>query len=193
MAHAQTHQIDREARWCRQGHKSGVLWFTGLSGAGKSSLAVGLERILFDQDMRVFVLDGDNLRHGLNGDLGFSDADRQENIRRVTEVAEGFSRSGTIVITAFISPFRIDRDNARRVIGEQFHEVFIDAGLEICEARDPKGLYAKARAGEISNFTGISSPYEAPLNPELEVDTGAEDFDACLERLRKYAISAFHL
>ena len=193
MAHVQTHQIDREARWCRQGHKSGVLWFTGLSGAGKSSLAVGLERILFDQDMRVFVLDGDNLRHGLNGDLGFSDADRQENIRRVTEVAEGLSGSGTIVITAFISPFRTDRDNARRVIGEQFHEVFIDAGLEICEARDPKGLYAKARAGEISNFTGISSPYEAPLNPELEVDTGAEDFDVCLERLRKYAISVFHL
>ena len=167
------------------------MWFTGLSGAGKSTLAVSLERRLYDQGMRVFVLDGDNLRHGLNGDLGFSDADRQENIRRVTEVAAAFAEAGNIVITAFISPFRADRDNARRVIGEDFHEVHVYADLAICEERDPKGLYAKARAGEISDFTGISSPYEEPVNPDLYVDTGAADADSCVDRLSRYASDVF--
>lgn len=169
------------------------MWFTGLSGAGKSSLAVGLERVLFDRGMRVFVLDGDNLRHGLNGDLGFSDAARSENIRRVTEVAAAFAAAGNIVITAFISPFRADRENARRVIGGHFHEVFIDAALEVCEARDPKGLYARARTGEIAEFTGVSSPYERPKAADITVDTGVEDFDACMARLSAYAADAFRL
>ena len=184
-------QIDPEARWSRQGHTSGVIWLTGLSGAGKSSLAVGLERVLFDQGMRVVVLDGDNLRHGLTGDLGFSDTDRHENIRRITETAAAFIVSGAVVITAFISPFRADRETARGKIGERFHEVFIQADLEVCEARDPKGLYARARSGEIANFTGISSPYEMPLNPNLVLNTGDEDFDACLAQLRDYALIAF--
>jgi len=183
--------IDRPARWRRQGHRSGVLWFTGLSGAGKSSLAVEVERELFNRGMRAFVLDGDNLRHGLNGDLGFSDADRQENIRRVTEVAALFADAGFVVVTAFISPFRSDRDAARHAIGDGFHEAHIHADLAVCEARDPKGLYAKARAGEIADFTGISSPYEAPLAPEITVDTGKQDFDTCVRHLVDYAIRAF--
>ena len=184
-------QIDPEARWSRQGHTSGVIWLTGLSGAGKSTLAVGLERVLFDQGMRVVVLDGDNLRHGLTADLGFSDTDRHENIRRITETAAAFIVSGAVVITAFISPFRADRETARGKIGERFHEVFIQADLEVCEARDQKGLYAGARSGEIANFTGISSPYEMPLNPDLVLNTGDEDFDACLAQLRDYALIAF--
>ncbi len=183
--------IAPKARWIRQGHKSGVLWLTGLSGAGKSALAVGLERFLFDKGMRVFVLDGDNLRHGLTGDLGFSERDRHENIRRVTEVTAAFINSGSIVVTALISPFRADRDSARRKIGAQFHEVFVKADLEICEERDPKGLYAKARAGEIENFTGVSSPYEEPNNPELIINTGEEKFQSSLERLLDYALIAF--
>ena len=187
------HQIGHAARWKRQGHRGGVLWFTGLSGAGKSSLAVGLERQLFARDMRVFVLDGDNLRHGLNGDLGFSDADRRENIRRVTQVAAAFSEAGNIVITAFISPFRIDREDARQAIGEGFYEAFIHADLSVCEQRDPKGLYAKARAGEISDFTGISSPYETPANADITVDTGRMDFDACLSHLSDFDVAAFRL
>lgn len=191
MQEPQVHTVTGQQRWNRQGHRSGVMWFTGLSGAGKSTLAVALERRLFDRGMRVFVLDGDNLRHGLNGDLGFSDADRQENIRRVTEVAAAFAEAGNIVITAFISPFRMDRDNARQVIGENFHEIHIYADLEVCEGRDPKGLYAKARAGEISDFTGISSPYEVPINPELLVDTGAVDIENCVDKLVHYAFNAF--
>jgi len=185
------HQVGADARQGRYGHRSGVLWFTGLSGAGKSTLAVGLERRLFDKGMRVFVLDGDNLRHGLNGDLGFSDADRQENIRRVTEVAAAFAEAGRLVITAFISPFRADRHAARKVIGEGFHEVHIAASLDVCEARDPKGLYARARAGEIKDFTGVSSPYEAPESPEIALDTGAENFESSLDRLEAYALKAF--
>ena len=184
-------QIDLEARWFRQGHANGVIWLTGLSGAGKSALAVGLERVLFDQGMRVVVLDGDNLRHGLTGDLGFSDMDRRENIRRITETAVAFIASGAVVITAFISPFRADREAARVKLGKQFHEIFIQADIEVCEARDPKGLYARARSGEIANFTGVSSPYEVPLNPELVLNTGDEDFDACLAQLRDYALTAF--
>ncbi len=190
---AMRHLVGREARWQRQRHRAGVLWFTGLSGAGKSSLAVGLERRLFDRGMRVFVLDGDNLRHGLNGDLGFSDADRTENIRRVTEAAAAFAEAGYVVISAFISPFRADRAAARAVIGKGFHEVYIDAALAVCEARDPKGLYARARKGEIKDFTGISSPYEAPEAPELTVAAGANDFESCLAGLEDYAVKAFRL
>jgi bifunctional enzyme CysN/CysC len=190
---AMTHLVGPAERWAQQGHRSGVIWFTGLSGAGKSSLAVGLERRLFDAGMRVFVLDGDNLRHGLNGDLGFSDADRRENIRRVTEVAAAFAEAGCVVITAFISPFRDDRRRAREIIGEGFHEVHIAAPLAVCEARDPKGLYARARKGEIKDFTGISSPYEAPEAPELVIDTDAGDLDECIDQLATYATGAFRL
>lgn len=175
----------------RHGHGGGVLWFTGLSGAGKSTLATGLEKILYAKGHQVFVLDGDNLRHGLNGDLGFSAADRQENIRRVTEVAVLFAKAGTIVISAFISPFQADRENARRVIGEGFHEIFLDAGLDVCEARDPKGLYKKARAGEIQEFTGISSPYERPHAPAMTLDTGTLPPETCLEELEAYVEKTF--
>ncbi|MBM10323.1 MAG: adenylyl-sulfate kinase [Magnetovibrio sp.] len=187
----QLYNIAPKARWIRQGHKSGVLWLTGLSGAGKSALAVGLERFLFDKGMRVFALDGDNLRHGLTGDLGFSHKDRHENIRRLAEVAAAFVDSGFIVVTAFISPFRVDRDNARRKLGGQFHEIFVKADLNVCEERDPKGLYARARAGEIKNFTGISSPYEEPYCPELILNTGEEEFESSLARLLDYALIAF--
>ena len=179
------------ARARRTGHQSGVLWFTGLSGSGKSTLAIRLEQALFAEDFHVFILDGDNLRHGLNGDLGFSDKDRKENIRRVTEVAATFAEAGMVVITAFISPFRADRKRAQNTLGPKFHEIFVDARLEVCEARDPKGLYKKARAGLIPDFTGISSPYERPENPVLSLDTGTMSIDDCVVVLRDYAVRAF--
>lgn len=147
-----------------------TIWLTGLSAAGKSTLAFGLERELHQTGHACYVLDGDNVRHGMNSDLGFSIADRAENIRRIAEVAKLMNDAGLIVITAFISPFRADRDNARAIIGDGvFKEVFVDAGLPACEARDHKGLYKKARTGQISEFTGISSPYEPPTNPELTI------------------------
>jgi adenylyl-sulfate kinase len=147
-----------------------TIWLTGLSAAGKSTLAFGLERQLIEAGHPCYVLDGDNVRHGLNSNLGFTADDRSENIRRVAEVAKLMNDAGLIVITAFISPFRVDRDRAREIIGDGvFQEVFVDAGIHACEQRDPKGLYKKARAGQISEFTGISSPYEAPLNPDLVI------------------------
>lgn len=193
MPAAETPQsrVTPEARARRHGHQGGVLWFTGLSGSGKSTLATALEQALFERDCQVFVLDGDNLRHGLNGDLGFSDADRQENIRRVTEVAGAFVDAGMVVVTAFISPFRADREAAKRSLGAGFHEVFVDASLAVCERRDPKGLYRKARAGEIAEFTGISSPYETPDSPALRLDTGAAGVEDCVGELVAYAERAF--
>ncbi|HZD70754.1 MAG TPA: adenylyl-sulfate kinase, partial [Actinomycetes bacterium] len=167
------HSVSDEAREKRNGHRGGVLWFTGLSGAGKSTVAVAVEQRLFNLGYQVYVLDGDNVRHGLNGDLGFSPEDRAENIRRVGEVAALMARAGFLVITSFISPYRSDRDRARSAAGERFHEIFIHADLAVCEQRDPKGLYARARSGEIPEFTGISAPYEAPARPELVVDTGS--------------------
>ncbi len=175
----------------RDGHLGGVMWFTGLSGSGKSTLAAALEQRLFEAGYHVGALDGDNLRHGLSSDLGFSDDDRAENIRRVGEVAALFAAGGMVVVTAFISPFQADRRLARRAAGDGFHEIFLDPGLEVCERRDPKGLYKKARAGEIAEFTGISSPYEEPQSPELVIDTGVLDVDECLERLVEYANRAF--
>ncbi len=166
------HEISIEARTKRNGHDGGVVWLTGLSGAGKSTLAVGLERQLFELGYQVYVLDGDNIRHGLCADLGFSPEDRTENIRRIGEVARLFVDSGTLVLTAFISPYRADRAAARALMGGAFVEVHVDPGLAVAEARDPKGLYKRARAGEISNFTGVSAPYEDPESPELHVDTG---------------------
>ena len=176
--------VDRAARAQQRGHRSAILWFTGLSGAGKSTLANAVNQALFERGLATYVLDGDNVRHGLCKDLGFSDADREENIRRIGEVAKLFLDSGVIVLTAFVSPFRADRDKARALVDEgDFIEVFCSADLGVCEERDTKGLYAKARAGEIKEFTGISSPYEAPEKPELSVDTGAAALEACVDQV----------
>ncbi|MDR6123648.1 adenylylsulfate kinase [Bacillus sp. SLBN-46] len=166
--HAAT--ITKEDRRLKKGHGSCVLWFTGLSGSGKSTIANAVSSELFRQGITEYVLDGDNIRHGLNKDLGFSDHDRTENIRRIGEVAKLFVDSGALVTTAFISPFRSDRDQVRELFQEgEFIEVFIDCPLEECERRDPKQLYVKARRGEIKDFTGINSPYEAPERPEITV------------------------
>jgi len=165
------HAVEIDERIAANGHRGGVLWLTGLSGSGKSTLAMALERHLFDRGRQVYVLDGDNVRQGLNRDLGFGPEDRSENIRRIAEVAALFADAGFIVITAFISPYREDRARARDAIGDGFHEVFVRAGLDTCEQRDPKGLYVKAREGKIPEFTGISAPYEEPEAPGLVVDT----------------------
>ena len=168
--------VDRAARADKRGHRSAILWFTGLSGSGKSTLANAVNAALFERGLSTYVLDGDNVRHGLCKDLGFSDADREENIRRIGEVAKLFLDAGVIVLTAFVSPFRADRDKARDLVeAGDFFEIFCAADLDVCESRDPKGLYAKARSGAIKEFTGISSPYEAPDTPELKIDTGAQD------------------
>ena len=185
--------ISDEARAFRNGHKGGVLWFTGLSGAGKSTLAVALEKRLFEKGYNVYVLDGDNVRHGLNANLSFSPEDRAENIRRVGEVAALFERAGMIAITSFISPYRSDRDRAREAAGSGFHEIHVKADVATCEARDPKGLYKKARTGEIKEFTGISAPYEAPDTPELVIDTAASSVEECVERLVNYVESKFRV
>jgi adenylyl-sulfate kinase len=159
-------------RETRNGHQGRVVWLTGLSGAGKSSIATELERELFNMGRQVYVLDGDNIRHGLGSDLGFSPKDRTENIRRIGEVAKLFADAGVICITAFISPYRADRDLVRRIMAEgRFIEVYVNAPLEVCEQRDPKGLYVKARAQEIKEFTGVSAPYEEPANPEIALHT----------------------
>ncbi len=176
--------VTREARAHQRGHRSAILWFTGLSGAGKSTLANAVNSALFEQGLTCYVLDGDNIRHGLCTDLGFADADREENIRRIGEVAKLFLDAGVVVLTAFVSPFKADRDKVRALVSEgDFIEIFCDAGLEVCEQRDTKGLYAKARAGEIKHFTGISSPYEAPDHCELRVQTGAASLDDCVAQV----------
>lgn len=177
-------QVDREQQ---AGHKSVILWFTGLSGAGKSTLAHAVEKALFDNGCRSFVFDGDNVRHGLCADLGFSAKDRQENIRRIGEMSKLFLESGVIALTAFISPFQADRDRVRNLVkSDEFIEIYCKASLDVCEQRDVKGLYAKARRGEIKNFTGVSSPYEPPLSPELALDTGADSLDVCVKKVLSY-------
>ena len=174
--------VDRAARAARRGHRSAILWFTGLSGAGKSTLANAVNQALFERGLSTYVLDGDNIRHGLCKDLGFSDADREENIRRIGEVSKLFLDAGVIVLTAFVSPFRADRDKARDLVESgDFIEIHCAADLAVCESRDPKGLYAKARAGQIKEFTGISSPYEAPENAELAIDTGSQDLSESVD------------
>lgn len=163
------------------GHESATIWLTGLSGAGKSTVAFALEQALLETGRACYVLDGDNIRHGLNRDLGFSPEARTENIRRIAEVARLFNDAGLMVITAFISPYRADRAMAREIIGaDKFVEVHVATDLSTCEQRDPKGLYAKARAGQIAEFTGISAPYEAPLQPELALDTAQLSVEACV-------------
>jgi adenylylsulfate kinase len=170
-------QTDREQLLNQKGC---VIWFTGLSGSGKSTLALEVESKLYQRGHLTYVLDGDNVRHGLNKNLGFSPEDREENIRRIGEVAKLFADAGVIGMTAFISPYRADRDNARDLLDEgRFVEVFVDCPLEVCEARDTKGLYEKARAGEIKEFTGISAPYEAPPHPELTVNTSDQSLEEC--------------
>ncbi|MBR0601370.1 adenylyl-sulfate kinase [Bacillus safensis] len=171
----------------KNNHKSGIIWLTGLSGSGKSTIANAAARELFEQGYQVTVLDGDNVRHGLNKDLGFSDDDRKENIRRIGEVAKLFVEQGTIVITAFISPFQEDRHIVRQLVEDgEFHEVFVKCDLNVCEERDPKGLYKKARNGEIPFFTGIDSPYEEPAAPELVLDTGELSREESKHRLVDY-------
>lgn len=170
--------VSRQYREQLAGHRSCVLWFTGLSGSGKSTLAHAVEEKLFDRGCRTFVLDGDNVRHGLCSDLGFGDEDRRENIRRIAEAAKLMVEAGVITMTAFISPFRDDRESARSLFPHgDFIEIYCNANLAICEARDVKGLYQKARKGEIKNYTGIDSPYESPQAPELVVDTGSLSLD----------------
>jgi bifunctional enzyme CysN/CysC len=185
------HRVPEEERWRHNGHRGGVLWMTGLSGAGKSTLAFSLEQYLFRKGYQVYVLDGDNIRHGLCSDLGFSPEDRVENIRRVGHAAGLFARAGFLVITAFISPYRSDRDRVRALAPEIFHEVHVDADLRTCEERDPKGLYAKARRGEIDDFTGVSAPYEPPVMAELRIDTTNHSVEDSVAILSDYIAKNF--
>ncbi len=179
--------VTRERREALNRHKSAILWFTGLSGSGKSTLAHSVEERLHQLGCRTFVFDGDNVRHGLCGDLGFSAEDRQENIRRIGEMSRLFIESGVIALTAFISPFRKDRQQVRSLVApEDFIEIYCKAPLHICEQRDVKGLYRRARAGEIQEFTGITSPYEEPENAELVVNTGEEPLEACIEQVLEF-------
>ena len=178
-------------RALRNGHRGGVVWLTGLSGSGKSALAREVERELFNGGRQVYVLDGDNIRHGLNSNLGFAPEDRVENIRRVSEVACLMADAGLVVITAFISPYRQDRRRAREIVlegGHEFVEVFVDAPIEVCEKRDVKGLYSRARAGEIAEFTGISAPYETPENPEIALRTDRETLQESVARVLEFVI-----
>ncbi|HCY54943.1 MAG TPA: adenylyl-sulfate kinase, partial [Oceanicaulis sp.] len=182
--HTHAMYVDMSRRAAMKGQKPGVLWFTGLSGAGKSTIANLVERKLAEGGRHTYSLDGDNVRHGLNRDLGFTDADRVENIRRIGEVARLFVDAGLIVTCSFISPFRAERQMVREMLEEgRFIEVFVDAPLELCMQRDPKGLYKKAKAGEIRNFTGFDSPYEAPETPELHLRTGEMSADEAAEQV----------
>ncbi len=166
------HTVTRENRQKLNGHRGAVLWFTGLSGCGKSTIANAVDQLLHEQGVHTFVLDGDNIRKGLNKNLGFTPEDRTENIRRIGEVAKLFADAATIVSTAFISPYKSDRDMVRALLPQgEFIEIMVQASLDTCESRDPKGLYKKARAGEIKDFTGISAPYEAPVSPEILLDS----------------------
>ncbi|ABB15929.1 adenylyl-sulfate kinase [Carboxydothermus hydrogenoformans] len=180
-------KITAEDREKLLGQKGVVIWLTGLSGSGKSTIARELEAVLYRQGKLAYVLDGDNIRMGLNKDLGFSEKDRQENIRRIGEVAKLFVDAGIIVITAFISPFRADRDKVRSILpAGKFIEVFVDCPLEVCEARDVKGLYQKAREGKIPEFTGITSPYEPPVKPEITLKTAEQSLEECVDIILTY-------
>jgi adenylylsulfate kinase len=182
-------EIHKKERETFLGQKGVVIWYTGLSGSGKSTLAVEVEKKLFENGNLAYVLDGDNIRHGLNKNLGFSPEDRTENIRRIGEVAKLFADAGMIVSTAFISPYIADRNTARELLSDgEFIEVYVDVPLEIAEQRDPKGLYKKARAGEIKEFTGISAPYEAPENPELVVNTGDLSLEESANKVIDYLV-----
>ncbi len=184
------HQVTAAERVARAGHVGAILWFTGLPGSGKSTLAMALERRLFDRGWQVYTLDGDNVRRGLSADLGFSPRDREENIRRIGEVAALFADAGAICITAFISPYRADRAQARAAAGgRRFFEVFVQSGLATCERRDPKGHYRRARAGEIKDFTGVGAPYEVPEQPGIVIDTETQDVATCVEQLLAFVVA----
>lgn len=186
--------VTRARRETVNGHKSFILWFTGLSGAGKSTLAHCVEESLFERGCRTYVFDGDNVRHGLCADLGFSTEDRRENIRRIGEMSKLFIDAGVIALTAFISPFREDRQMVRSLVPPgDFIEVFCNAPLSVCEQRDVKGLYQKARRGEVREFTGISSPYEEPLDPELTVHTGRDGVETCAQEVIAYLQQRRHI
>ena len=175
------YNINHEARQAQMGHKCACLWFTGLSGSGKSTIANKVEESLFALGYKTYTLDGDNVRKGLNKDLSFSESDRVENIRRIGEVANLMCDAGLVVLAAFVSPFEADRKMVRDAIGENFMEIFVDTPIEVCEQRDVKGLYRKARNGEISNFTGISSPFESQVNPEIHIKTVESSVDRAVE------------
>jgi len=176
--------VTRDDRNKLNGHRGCTVWLTGLSGSGKSTIAVDLEKRLLERGVRTYILDGDNIRHGLNKNLGFSPEDRTENIRRIGEVAKLFTEAGLVTLTAFISPYRADRDQVRAVMQEgDFVEVFVDCPVEVCEERDVKGLYKKARAGEIKEFTGISAPYEAPEKPELTINTAGQSVEESAKQI----------
>jgi len=182
-------KVTKEDRQKLTKHKSAVLWFTGLSGAGKSTVSVAVEKELHDRGIHTYILDGDNIRHGLNNNLGFSPEDRKENIRRIGEVSKLFVDAGIITLTAFISPYREDRQMVRELLGEgEFIEVYVKCSLEECEKRDPKGLYKKARAGEIKGFTGIDAPYEVPENPELTIETDKQPLEESVKQVIQYLI-----
>ncbi|MEO0511626.1 MAG: adenylyl-sulfate kinase [Planctomycetota bacterium] len=188
-------EVDAGARRAAFGHAGATLWFTGLSGSGKSTVAVAVEKALTDRSVRAYRLDGDNVRHGLNGDLGFSAADREENVRRVGEVSRLLADAGVLCLSSFISPYRRDRERVRAMhadAGLVFLEVFVDTPIEVCEGRDPKGLYKKARAGEIKGFTGIDDPYEAPASPEIRLTTATMSVDEsaaeCLQVLAEAGV-----
>lgn len=187
------HKLDTAERQAHYGHPGAVLWLTGLSASGKSTLSMALEQALMSIGYSCYVLDGDNVRQGLNANLGFSPADRTENIRRVGEVAALFADAGLICITAFISPYRSDRAQARQACRQSFHEIHVAADLATCEARDPKGLYGKARSGELPQFTGISAPYETPEHPELRIETGNESLATSLTTLVNYVLRCLPL
>ncbi|MDG1252527.1 MAG: adenylyl-sulfate kinase [Schleiferiaceae bacterium] len=186
----QAYQIQVADREKSMGQTGRVLWFTGLSGSGKSTLANEVETLLHAQGRHTFLLDGDNLRHGLNGDLGFTEADRTENIRRVAQVAKLMADAGLVVLTAFVSPFAADREKARQIVGpHRFVEIYVDCPLDVCESRDVKGLYAKARQGLIPDFTGISSPFEAPESPEVHIHTDRHDLAQCRQTIVDFILS----
>lgn len=185
----QDYKISKKDRVRLNGHKPLIAWFTGLSGSGKSTLAGNVEEHLFEMGVRTYLLDGDNIRHGLNNNVDFSEEGRKENIRRIGEVAKLFTDAGIVVLTAFISPFREDRDRVRSLVeNNELVEIFVNCPIEICEQRDVKGLYKKARAGEITDFTGISSPFEHPLKPEMEIKTDVMGIEEATDKIVKYIL-----
>ena len=190
----QEYEVKRQDRVSLNGHDSLVVWFTGLSGSGKSTLANALEAKLFEKGIRTYILDGDNIRTGLNKGLSFSEQDRHENIRRIAEVGKLFFDAGIVALTAFISPSQKDRDLERKIIGEEnFVEIYINTPLEVCEQRDIKGLYKKARAGEIKNFTGLDAPYETPERPELEIKTEKQSIEESVEKVYMFLMEKWKL
>lgn len=187
-------QVSKRERNSRNNHKSTIIWFTGLSGSGKSTIACALEKRLHDMSTQTYILDGDNMRHGLNSDLGFSSEDRKENIRRIGEVARLFVDAGVIVLSSFISPFTQDRGLVRSLVEQdEFVEVYVKCPLDICEQRDPKGLYSRARKGEIKYFTGIDSPYEEPAHAEIVIDTSESSIDEAVEKILGYLVRRYYI